>query len=272
LAVHINPGSVLRLLVIVILALLLVDVLATGASRAGLHYPSGIERILEVDEENSLATWFSSTLLLTCAVALFAVALCRRSAAERYVPHWFLLSFVFVALSIDEAIEVHEGTIGPVRDAFGLSGIFYYAWVVPAFIALAVMAPLYVRFLLHLPARFAVLFLVSGAVYVTAAGGLEMFEGLAAETSGSTGLGAMALQRLQESLEMVGAALFLFSLLAYLREVAGLEQLTLTAAAASPEVGATLLRPTSRPGATAALPAPFPAEPRLPEAVGRPTS
>ena len=224
---NIAPIMVLKVLILTILALVVLDVLATGSSRAGFDYPSGIQRIFDLDAEGGIATWFSSTLLLACALPLFLIAAWKRGNGGVFVWHWLLLGLLFVGLSIDESISVHEGTIGPVRDSLGVGGALHYAWVVPALAVVVVLGVAYLPFLRHLEPSYAMLFAVSGAIYVGGAAGFEMFEGMLAESNGTTAWATMAVQRMQETLEMSGAALFLFSLLRYIREVLGIQSFVL---------------------------------------------
>jgi hypothetical protein len=166
-------------------------------------------------------------LLMLGAVLGLMIAFAHRMSGRPYVTHWFGLAAAFTWLSLDEAIGIHEGTIEPVRNALGTSGMLYYAWIIPAFVCVTVFALLYLRFLSRLPHSFAVLLLISGAIYVGSAAGLEMAEAPVMEHFGPDSVGARALPLLQESLEMAGGALYAFTLSLYMRRELNLGSITI---------------------------------------------
>ena len=71
------------------------------------------------------------------------------------------------------------------------------------------------RFLIHLPRRTALLFVLSGALYVTGALGFETLSGYHYSHSGSKNITYVALQTMEEILEISGTILFLYTLADY---------------------------------------------------------
>ena len=55
-----------------------------------------------------------------------------------------MLLFVFV--SMDEALAIHERLNGPVRAALGTGGLFYWAWIIPYGAAAILIALAYIPF------------------------------------------------------------------------------------------------------------------------------
>ena len=116
----------------------------------------------------------------------------------------------------DELFQVHEALILPLREKFSLSGVFYFAWVIPYGIAAVLIAIAFLRFIVSLPRKTARLIVLSGATYVSGALGFEMLGGFAASSFGeSAAIYAMA-ATIEELLEMIGIALFIYSLLSYM--------------------------------------------------------
>ncbi len=171
--------------------------------------------ILEVDKENSVPTWFSSSVLLLCSVLLATIASVAKRARERYVLHWATLSIIFVVLSMDEVVSGHEMSIEPLRSLLDTGGLLYFAWIIPggAFVVVFVLA--YLRFLFSLPAETRRQFVVAGALYVLGALGLEILGGLQSDLYGESNLTYAAITTVEELLEMIGSALFLYALMRY---------------------------------------------------------
>ncbi len=182
----------------------------------GLNHLKGLIPMFNFEDEKNVPTYFSSMQLLFAAVLLGICAIQHKANDGKYLKHWVGLAIIFVFLSLDEAAPIHEKTRTISQAFFGTSGLLYYAWVIPfgAF-ALAVLAA-YSGFLLRLPRRTATIFVVSGAVFVAGAIGLEMFEGQINEAGGYKSFDYMALVTIEEFLEIVGIYAFIYGLLDYL--------------------------------------------------------
>jgi hypothetical protein len=159
--------------------------------------------------ERSISTWFSSSLLLLCAVLMALIGY----AEGRWRRHWLALAAVFVVLSVDEAAALHERTNEPVREALGTGGFLYLAWVVPAAVLLVVLAAVFRRWARDLSPDTRRRFLVAAAIFVGGAFGLEMVGGQIADRHGEFGLGQGLLAAVEEAFEMTGVVLFIQGLL-----------------------------------------------------------
>ena len=121
---------------------------------------------------------------------------------------WTLLAVVMVALSIDEAVSVHERLGSALRDELHTTGVLYYVWVVPALAFVGVLALVQLRWWLAFPTRTRVLLALAAVVFVGGAAGLEVLAGLGDETDGTATLLSVTLTALEELLEMAGLSLF----------------------------------------------------------------
>ena len=175
-----------------------------------------VRRQLNLEGEGNLTTWFSSATLVVCAYLLYTIAWHRRRERDPFSTHWILLALVFVFLSIDETAMLHEATIVPLHAMLHPSGIFTYAWVIPAIPLVGAFAFFNVRFVMSLPPPARVQFAVAGAVYVGGALGLEMVEGAIASSHGDKSLVMLFTRSLEEILEMTGVLLFIRALLEYM--------------------------------------------------------
>ncbi len=126
--------------------------------------PWPLRQIFDVDEEDSVPTWYSTSALLLTSVLLFFIS--RRKQADRdpWVKYWYGLSLAFAALSLDEIAGFH-GTLNSMID---------YSWAIPGGIVGATFGLLYLRFLWHLPMQTRLLFAISGCVFAGGAVGVEI--------------------------------------------------------------------------------------------------
>lgn len=175
-----------------------------------------VVRLLWLDGEANIPTWYSASLLLLCAFLLAIIAWAHRQRDTVYDVRWLILAVVFVLLSLDETAQLHELAIVPLRDRFHPTGFLYYAWIVPAGICAAAFALAYVSFLARLPRRTARLICLSGALYVGGAIGMEALSGELASLHGEHNLGYHAIITVEELLEMVGLVVFIYTLLDYI--------------------------------------------------------
>ncbi len=171
---------------------------------------------IDLDGENTIPAYYEGASLLVCALLLLFIAWDKKRTRDRFVWDWRLLSFTFLFLSLDEIASIHEMTIDVLRKAMQTSGIFHFAWVIPAGILLVLMGVMYVRFLWNLPARSCWLFIISGIVFISGAVGMEMVGGYLYDKFGPQSIQYLSENVLEEGLEMLGITLFIYSLLDYL--------------------------------------------------------
>jgi hypothetical protein len=171
-------------------------------------------RVLDANAEGSVPAWFSSSLLLVCALLAFSLAVRDWEHTARYAGHWRVLAIVLLFMSLDEAVSLHERTIEPLRSALNTSGPFYYAWVIPgtAFVLAFVLA--YRRFLLDLPPnKSRRLFAAAGTLYVCGALVMEMVGGAYVDSYGDANIAILTIIAVEEYLEMLGATTLLYALM-----------------------------------------------------------
>jgi hypothetical protein len=172
-------------------------------------------RLTNLDVERSIPTLFSFILLLTCSFLLFIIASAKKKDGEGYM-YWLVLSVIFLFLSIDESLMIHEALMEKSRTLLNASGYFYFAWVIPYGIGLVVFLLAYTKFLFNLPRKTCLFFVIAGFVYVSGAVGLELVGGKCYELYGEHSLSFVILFTMEEILEMAGTVLFIYALTSYM--------------------------------------------------------
>jgi hypothetical protein len=161
--------------------------------------------LCSLSSEANLPTWFAAGLIAACAIVAGSIAATK--PRDRW--HWCGIAAVLAWVAFDEAVGLHEHLGGH----FDLGGGFlYFDWVIWAALIVAVLAAIYLPFLLRLPRAHAKALIVAASVYVGGALVLELPLGWWADHKGDDTFGYAAIDWLEESLELVGAALALHAL------------------------------------------------------------
>lgn len=199
---------------VVVLASAVQDVLIFLMPETGFN-----ERIyrLDLDTEASLPTWFSSSLMLLCALALLFIALQARREDPWKAAPWMILTVVFCALSLDEVAAVHEWLSAALSARFDNTGLFYFAWTLPALVVCLAGLACFIPFILGFGGFDRILLIGSAFVFLSGAIGMEMLGGAEAEAGGIETLRYRMLATIEESLEYAGLLLFLLFLLRQMR-------------------------------------------------------
>jgi len=176
----------------------------------------GLIALFDMDKEGNLPTFISSVLLLIASVLLFAQGLLDKKSGHGYVYYWFLLSFIFAFLSVDEFVSLHEKLTIIVREYLEVGGVLYFAWVVPYSLLLVIFMFAFSRFLFALPGKTRKLFVFSGLIYVGGAVLIESIGGYIAENYGRAGVLYAIEYTLEETMEMIGVSLFIYSILRHM--------------------------------------------------------
>lgn len=226
-AIKINPGRAL-------IFLLLLVALLVGMSIWGqyLRFIGGWdihsywqEFILDflntpfyMDAESNIPTFINALMLFIPSLLFAVISVWKFSVRDKYRIHWALLAFIFFLLSIDEVASLHERLIKPMRAIYGAEGIFYFAWIIPGMIAVGIFLIAFLPFFLHLETKYKMLFFFSLAVYISGVIGGEMVSGYFAASLGQKNYTYAVVASIEESTEMVGCALIIYSLLEYIKK------------------------------------------------------
>lgn len=81
----------------------------------------------DLDFEPSFCGWYSSIALLICSVLLGTIAVAKKRGQDRFAFHWLTLAILFLLMSIDESVQIHEMSVKSLRGWLGTTGILYFA-------------------------------------------------------------------------------------------------------------------------------------------------
>jgi hypothetical protein len=175
----------------------------------------------DLAREMNFPAWYSSILLMLCAVLSAVIAVLRHCEQQPLRWHWSGLALIFLGLSADEIAVIHELTVGPLRRTFDPGGLLWFAWVILAIPAVILVGLIYLPFLARLPRMTAGRILAAGLVFVSGSVGLEMIGGAIAEDQGFTELSYIFAMTCEEAAEMAGLILYIRALLLHVRDHMG---------------------------------------------------
>ncbi|HDL42089.1 MAG TPA: hypothetical protein ENG98_03665 [Actinobacteria bacterium] len=205
-SVTIRPRTIL-ITIGVIAAVLVGANVVVGVIRQVTDQPfTGLD-VFDLNAEQSIPSWFSSALLLVAAALTAGVAAKSRTMTWR----WAGLAVMLLLASIDETIAVHERLSEPVGNLLNISDSFPFAWVLPFIVVGAALFPTYLGLLRSLDRQYQVLFVLSAAVYLGGAVGLEIIGGFLLQSLGP-GVATELEVIIEESAEMLGMGLLVSSL------------------------------------------------------------
>lgn len=114
--------------------------------------------LFDMDSEISLYTWYSTTILLFVPACLLAfIGYRKKQSGDKHAWTWWVLSGVFLFLSIDDGAMIHEklstiNRLTGLQDLLG-GGIFAWSWWVIYLPIAIVLVVILFRWFLSLPRR-----------------------------------------------------------------------------------------------------------------------
>ncbi len=218
---QINARRLFLLTLSFIAVLLLMDMFArwTFSSHPGA-FTFNFKHAFDLDEEYNVPSTFSALQLGFASFILARLAAISRQAGKGNARNWVFLSVIFAYLALDEFFVIHEYAGELIKGRIQTSGAFAYAWVIPAIAFITVVGILNIPFLLRLPGKYRIGFMVAGAAFVLSAVGGDMLVG--AVRAYSPGLEKHHFQLfenlVEEGGEMVSIAWFINQLVKYRQE------------------------------------------------------
>ena len=184
-------------------------------------------KFIDFDYEANLPSFYSSTSILFCSVLLWVIGLQKKQEQAIFRHHWLGLAVIFTFLSMDEAISLHEsiGNFAEDQQWVNAEGFLYFAWVAPYGILLTIFSVSYLKFVFSLPRQTMMLFIGSGALFISGAVGIEIISAQEADINGTETILYSALYTVEELCEMLGIVIFCYALLRYIELQAGYVQL-----------------------------------------------
>lgn len=216
----INPRRVTRYLVIVVLVLASLSLLGHFALYCLPDFPMRdfFASKFALNEEQNFPTLYSSLALFCCSVLFWLIARLKLQPNRNDTRYWKGLAIVFVYLSLDELLGLHESFSKPLHK-LGVDGVLHNAWVVPGVIAIFIFLMTFYKFFLTLP-RFlkrsiliAICLWVGGVIFIETVGGYYKF------LNGEGNIGYALITTVEEVMEMLGIVVLIHGLLVYINKL-----------------------------------------------------
>jgi len=218
LEVHFSPRKTMGFLLIVVLGLVLVSLTGqfTVYFLPNYLFRDFFTKLFNINSERSIPALYSGFMLLVCSSLLAIIACTKKVASNQYVRHWGALSIIFLYLSLDELVSIHERMFGPLHSVLNANGFFYFTWVLPSAIFVLICLLGFQQFLTNLPTKTKHLFLIAGTVFVIGAIGIELVGGYYAKLYGQLNMTYAVITTFEECLELLGIVIFIYALLSYI--------------------------------------------------------
>ena len=177
------------------------------------NFAERLDQFLNFDREVNFPTYYNAILLFLSAQTFLLIAYQNTNTKFYFKTYWYILSFVFLLLSIDEFVRIHEWFIEWTPRLFGVggTGILKFAWIIPYGIFVILFGLYSIKFLRSLEKSFQKGYLICSALFVLATIGIESLGGIGYEQNNDSRSFEYLLfyTTLEESMEMLSLILVL---------------------------------------------------------------
>ncbi|MGI9288758.1 MAG: hypothetical protein ACR2P1_25450 [Pseudomonadales bacterium] len=172
-------------------------------------------RLLDVQAEQSVPTYFSVLNLLFSAILILVIYKNIRLMGQAGAAYWLLLALIFLGLSFDESASLHE-KLGKLQEILVQRDIMppileTHRWLPFGVAFVIAVGVVFFPFLRNLPRDTLAYFLFSGFIFITGAIGFEFLGAVMLKTGfvSSKSEPIYLLRRIfEEGFEMYGIACF----------------------------------------------------------------
>ena len=145
--------------------------------------------LFDMDSEISLYTWYSTTILLFVPACLLAyVGYKKKQSGDKFAWSWFVVSGIFLFLSVDDGAMIHEkfstiNRLTGLQDLLG-GGIFAWSWWVIYLPIAVILAIILFRWFMSLPTKTKILICARIAIAIIGQMGMEAISGMITSSTG----------------------------------------------------------------------------------------
>jgi hypothetical protein len=214
-----------RILFTIFCVLLVCNLLVIFISRVTGH-PTiyGLVGLFNFDQESNIPTYFSALDLLVAAGLLYIIYRVKKAKNSTDSKYWLLLLIIFIYLSIDENANIHPLLQRAAKAIFTehltFLNWFDFQWVVLGAIIALILGAFLLKFYLQLAKRYKLLFGIAAVLFAGGVLGMEVIGGLFYNPdANSQTVIYRLLATLEESMEMNGVIVFIYSLIDYMQKV-----------------------------------------------------
>lgn len=209
--ISLRPKSVAKIFLVVSLIMVVGHI----GGRISYHYFGRTFGFyfFDLNREDSIPTFVASMQIFVCSVLLFVIARLVRMNKQPGFWYWVGLAVMFLYIAVDETVRIHEKLGGPLRRIYDPAALYDMVWLVPYVTFVIIIGLIYLKFVLNLPRKTKLLFILSGLIYLAGAVAFEYISGRQDALYGIGDFGYQAFIVLEEGLELMGIVLFLYALL-----------------------------------------------------------
>jgi len=182
----------------------------------GRDHAFGLVPAFHMDGEMNVPSFASSLLLFSTAMMAFLTAAITQNGRSHKLP-WITIGLVFILLSFDENIRIHERVTDLVRSALPGDILPYTGFEIPYLAVMAVLGLFMLPWFFNLDRPSQILFSISGVIFLSGAVGFEQIASLyydinEAARSGEADMIGDIFVTIEETLEITGVGLFLYAM------------------------------------------------------------
>jgi hypothetical protein len=180
-------------------------------------YPDDVPLLFDVNTEATVPTWYSAGLLLVVAAVCVVLGVVFAAAGRCGAARWGALALVFVAMSLDETVALHERLNSGVSDTLDVeaTGALRHPWVIAGVFLAAALVAVAAWAIVTLPRQRRLWVALGLGIFIGGALGLEALSGVVLDAAGDD-LEYAVVTWAEEAAEMVGALVACCALLAAL--------------------------------------------------------
>jgi hypothetical protein len=215
--IFIRPKKVVMILGLIAIVLVLMSLSVGVISRITWDIRVfGLGPRFNLNREHNIPSFFSAILLLISGFLFAVIATLHHTLENSSHKYWFVLSSIFLFLSLDEATSIHEMFSDPLRELFNTGGVFYYAWILVAIPLIFIFVAFFWQFVKQISQPTKGYFIIAFLIFLSGAIVVEMIGGWYEGNFGDNNLLYDMITTFEESLEMSGVILLIYSLLDYI--------------------------------------------------------
>lgn len=220
LSIDFNPSLVVKVIGAIIGFTILVSAITVFFRYSTFqHDLFGLASKFDMDAENTVPTFISSMNLLIAAGLLGFIAYIIKRRDGKHWKQWSIMGIIFFILALDETSSFHEGVASRFNVMVGgMSGTTHYAWAILGSVLILGFLVYFSRFIFSLPASTRNRFVMSGVIFLGGAIGVEALGGYISTLTGYDSMFYHMSVVAEESMEMLGIYLFIWSLFRYVGE------------------------------------------------------
>ena len=224
-----TPGSVFKLLLLIIGVLTYLNVLALLFWFLYDDPFPTFYKYFNVARERNIPTLYSVIALTVAATLLATNARHSWEKCDGQYRYWAGLALIFLFLAFDEGTKIHEQLGGVMKRWVTPKGYLYWLWVIPYGSAVLVLAAVYLRFMIRLSRTTRYYFILAALLFLGGAIGVDMLQAQERDLVIGSDYTILycVLYSLEEFLEMIGVAVFIYALLKNLADESPVIRITL---------------------------------------------